>query len=97
MLRELLGIVEKAAWIQRHCILLELKKLYALAAVQHKGARRNESKQRSGDLSPDAGILEVESLYTHLQLLKLAFSKVRYCELYSPDEWDLSDSGLDRY
>ena len=95
-MRELLVIVEGAVWIQRHCVLLELKKLYALAAVQHKGARRNESKQRSGDLSPDAGILEVESLYTHLQLLKLAFSKVKYCELYRPDELELSDSGLDR-
>ncbi len=61
-MRELLGVAEGAIWIPRHCILLELKKLYALAAVKHKGARRNESKQRSGDLSPDASILEVESL-----------------------------------
>lgn len=75
MIRELLGIAEGAVWIQRHCVLLELKELYALAAVQHKSARRNESKQRSGDLSPDACILEVESLQTHLQLLKLALQK----------------------
>lgn len=61
-MRELLGIAEEAVWIQTRCILLELKKLYAFAAVQHKGARRNDSKQRSGDLSPDASILEVESL-----------------------------------
>jgi len=62
VLRGLLRIAEGAVWIQRHCVLLELKKLYALAAVQHKGGRRNESKQRLGDLSPDASILEVESL-----------------------------------
>ncbi len=61
-MRELLGIAEATFWIQRHCVLLELKKLYALATVQHKGARRNESKKRLGDLSPDASILEVESL-----------------------------------
>ena len=53
-----------ARCVQRHGILRDVEELYALAAVQHDRARRNENKQRLHELPSDAIVLVMTTLQT---------------------------------
>lgn len=50
--------------VQRHRILRDVEELYALAAMQHNCARRNECKQRLQELPSDANVLVMTTLQT---------------------------------